>query len=126
MSAVAERKITDRKNRAKHIPPNGLVLRCIVFKNQSNAYTAECIDLDILGYGKNKHGALCSLREAIVSYLPGALSGDPSGLVPRMAPMSHRLRYHLYALRAALTAGTTRNFLLSDCSPGPTLCDNRL
>ena len=126
MSAVAERKISDRKNSAKHIPPNGLVLRSIVFKSQSNAYTAECIDLDILVYGKTQHEALHSLREAIFGYLQVAFSGDPSGLVPRRAPLSHRLRYHLFALRAALTAGATRSFLLSDCSPGPTLCDSRL
>lgn len=126
MSAVAERKTTEPKNIAKHIPPNGLVLRCIVFQNQANVYTAECIDLDILVYGKTQHDALHSLREAIMGYLQVAFNGDSSGLVPRMAPLSHRLRYHLYALRAALTAGAKRNFLLSDCSPGPTICDSRL
>lgn len=127
MSAVAaERKKPESKNSATHFLPEGLVLRCVVFQNATKAYTAECIDLDILVYGQTQHEALRSLREAIVGYLQVAFNGDPSGLVPRRAPLSHRVRYHLYALRAALTAGAQRNFLLSDCSPGPILCDGRL
>lgn len=126
MSAIAERKVPESKVSAKHLPPKGLVLRCIVFQNKTKAYTAECIDLDILVYGKTPHDALSTLRGAIASYLEVALTGDSSGLIPRMAPRSHRARYHLYALRAALSAGAKRNFLLSDWSPGPTLCDNHL
>ena len=125
MSPVAERKYSDVKHSAKQLPPNGLVLRCLVFKNRQNEYAAECIDLDLLVYGKTPHDALHSLRDAIRNYLEVALSGEISGLVPRPAPFSHRARYHFYALRAALSigvAGAGRNFLLSDWSPGPSSC----
>ena len=88
MSAIAERKVPESKVSAKHLPPKGLVLRCIVFQNKTKAYTAECIDLDILVYGKTPHYALSTLRGAIASYLEVALTGDSSGLIPRMAPSS--------------------------------------
>lgn len=126
MSAIAERKIPAANISANHLPPKGLVLRCIVFQNETKAYTAECIDLDLLVYGKTPHGALYSLQEAIVGYLNVASNGDCTGLVPRPSPLSHRARYHLYALRAALSAGAKRNFLLSDWSPGPTPCNHLL
>jgi hypothetical protein len=126
VSAIAERKIPREPNVSPRHPPKGLVLRGVVFPNDANAYTAECIDLDILVYGKTPHEALRSLQGAIVSYLEVAQRGDCTGLIPRMAPRSHRARYHLYAMRAALSAGARRNFLLSDWSPGQILCDNRL
>jgi hypothetical protein len=126
VSAIAERKTSEPNASAKHFPPKGLVLRCIVFQNDTKAYTAECIDLDLLVYGKTPHEALRSLREQIVSYLEVALTGDRSGLMPRLAPRSHRARYHLYALRAALSAGAKRNFMLSDWSPSSTLCNSHL
>ena len=126
MSAVAERPNPEAKNGAKHKLPKGLVLRCIVFPTETGEYTAECIDLDLLVCGKTPYDALHSLRDAIGGYLAVAFNGDVAGLVPRPAPISHRVRYHLYALRAALSAGATRNFLLSDWSPGPTFCNNHL
>jgi hypothetical protein len=125
VSPVAERKYSDVKHSAKHLPPNGLVLRCLVVKNQRNEYAAECIDLDLLVYGKTPHDALHSLRDAIRGYLMVAFDGETIGLVPRPAPLSHRARYHFYALRAALSigvAGAERTFLLSDWSPGPSFC----
>ena len=125
MSTVAERKDSDVKHSARQLPPNGLVLRCIVFKHKQNEYTAECIDLDLMVRGKNPHEALRSLRHAIVGYLNVALAGDTAGLVPRPSPFSHRARYHVFALRAALgirDAGAKRNFLLSDWSPGSLTC----
>jgi hypothetical protein len=125
VSSVAERKDSDLKSSAKQLPPSGLVLRCVVFQNDQNEYTAECIDLDLLVYGKNPSEALHSLRSAIVGYLDLAFAGDRAGLVPRPSSFSHRARYHSYALRAAFSigmAGTKRNFLLSDWSPGHSLC----
>ena len=125
MSPIAERQHSNVKRSAKHMIPNNLVLRCIVFKNNQNEFTAECIDLDLMVYGKNPHEAFDSLRDAMVGYLGLAFQGDHSGLVPRPSPLSHRARYHLFALRAALNirvVGAKRNFLLSDWSPGLSTC----
>lgn len=125
VSSIAERKDPGLKHGAKQLPPNGLVLRCIVFENKQNDYTAECIDLDLMVRGKNPHETLRSLRHAIVGYLNVALAGDPVGLVPRPSPFSRRARYHFFALRAALSirdAGAKRDFLLSDWSPGSLTC----
>ena len=122
---VVERKDLDVKHSVKQLPPNGLVLRCLVVKNRRNEYAAECIDLDLLVYGKTPHDALHSLRDAIRGYLTVVLDGEITGLVPRPAPFSHRARYHFYALRAALSigvAGAKRDFMLSDWSPGPSFC----
>jgi hypothetical protein len=91
----------------------------MVFKSDQE-YTAECIDLNLMVYGKTPYEALDSLRGAMGGYLAVAFSGDPAGLVPRPSPFIHRAKYHFYALLAAL--GTKRSFLLSDWSPGPSLC----
>jgi hypothetical protein len=117
VSLIAERKDSELKSSATQLIPNCLVLRCMVFKNDQNEYTAECVDLNLLVYGKTPHSALDSLRGAMVGYLAVAFAGDPTGLVPRPSPFSHRAKYHFYALRAALSAGAKRNFLVSDWSP---------
>lgn len=125
MSTVAERHDSDLKQSAKHLPLNGLVLRCVVFQNTQTEYTAECIDLDLMVRGKNPYEALRSLRHAIIGYLGVAFAGDPAGLVPRPSPFSHRARYHIFALRAALSiggVGAKRTFLLCDWAPGPLIC----
>ena len=122
MPAVAQRNSPTINRSAKSLPPKGLVLRCIIFQNGSKEYTAECVDLDILVYGKTPDGAWRSLKNAISGYLDVAFSGDPTGLVPRPSPLSHRARYHYYALKAGFTGGTGRNFLLNDWAIGSTLC----
>ena len=89
--------------------------------DDNGEFTAECIDLDLMVRAKNPHDAFQSLKEAIIGYLSVVLSGDPQGLIPRPSPLNHRVRYHLYALRAALNiraAFASRNFMVSDWSPG--------
>jgi hypothetical protein len=125
VSPTAERQHSNVKRSAKHLIPNNLVLRCVVFRNDQDEFTAECIDLDLIAYGKTQCDALHSLRDAMIGYLGLAFEGDHSGLVPRPSPLSHRARYHLFALRAALNirvAGAKRNFLLSDWSPSLSAC----
>ena len=57
-------------------------------------YIAECIDLDILSQGSTKEEAISRLQEAVAGYLEVAFEGNTSkGLVPRRAPLAHRLRY---------------------------------
>jgi len=51
------------------------------------------------------------MKSAITSYLKVAVSGDPAGLIPRPAPWSHRLRYHLFAALAAIISAR-RSFRL--------------
>lgn len=120
MSTVAERPTNPPDKRAKHMIPEDLVLRCVVFKSAPGEFTAECIDLDLMVHAKNPHDAFQSLKTAVVGYLKVVLEGDPKGLVPRPSPFGHRIRYHFFALRAALTitALATRTFLVSDWSPG--------
>ena len=126
MPAVAERPSRSVDRRAKHMLPKGLVLRCVIFPNNAKEYTAECIDLDILVYERNPYDAWRSLKSAIAGYLDVAFTGNTTGLVPRPAPFSHRVRYHYYALRAALTTGPSRSFLLNDWSVNSGLCKNSL
>lgn len=123
MSVIAERRDSEaKKERANRLMPKGLILRCIVFENKPGEYTAECIDLDLMARGRTPHDALRSLKEAVVGYLNVAFTGDPSGLVPRPSPLSHRLRYHWYALCAALSIGARGKFLLSDWTAGALFC----
>jgi hypothetical protein len=120
VSAVAEDKPTKSRKRRKPLGPEPLVVRCMVFQERPGEYTAECIDLDIMARGKNPGEAFDRLVEAVTGYLAVATKGDCDGLVPRPAPVSHRARYHLFALRAAFDFGLVsrkRNFLLSDWCP---------
>ena len=121
MSAVAEDKAARSNKQRKTSVPNPLVVRCMVLEDRKGEYTGECIDLDIMASGGSPHEALSSLIEAVDGYLKVALKGDTAGLVPRPSPLHHRIRYHLFALRAAFTFGlisSERKFLLSDWSPG--------
>lgn len=121
MSAVAEDKGIHPCKQRKLLSPEHLIVRCMVFESRNGEYTAECIDLDIMARGGSPHDALTSLIEAVSGYLTVAFKGDPTGLVPRPSPLSHRARYHLFALRAAFTfglIGARRKFLLTDWSPG--------
>lgn len=93
------------------------VLRCVVWRAPSGAYYAECIDLDIAVSAQTADAATRNLFEAMDGYLKVALDGGSvDGLAPRRSPLSHRLRYHWYCLKAALCAGR-RDFRLVDRSP---------
>ena len=125
MSAVAEDTKSQSSKHSSELPLkafSNLVLRCVVFQSKPGEYTAECIDLDMLTKAATPHDALRGLKQAMQGYLCVALNGDLHGLVPRPAPLGHRARYHLFALRAALGLTLKRNFLVSDWSPGPSPC----
>lgn len=116
MSALAGLKSAKQR---KTLPGEPLVVRCMVFQERSGEYTAECVDLDIMARGNTPHEAFESLIDAVSGYLSVAAKGDLTGLIPRPAPLSHRVRYRFYALRAALNrSGAKRNFLVIDWSPG--------
>jgi predicted RNase H-like HicB family nuclease len=65
-------------------------------------YIAECIDLDVAVSRQTPEEAQAELRDAMKGYLETVLAGDPAGLLPRKSPFSHRLRFRLMSLQAAL------------------------
>lgn len=116
MSAVAEQKQTPVKHPRNPVFSKPLIVRCMVYANKPNEYTAECIDLDIIVRAPTAQEALKSLKQALMGYLAVTAKGETTGLIPRPSPLSHRAKYHFFALRAALNifAGFDRDFLLSD------------
>ena len=90
-------------------------LRCVVYGVDGHTWRAECIDLDLMVEGPTSDETVASLRDAMAGYLTTAFEGDTSGLVPRPSPLGHRVRYHLFCLKAALTANR-RDFRIMDCS----------
>ena len=122
MSAVAEDQTIRAGKAHKPLKSKPLVFRCLVFQNRLGEYTAECIDLNLIARGETPRAAFESLQTAMVGYLTVAFQGNSDGLVPRPSPLDHRIRYHAYALAAAVLSGGHRSFLLSDWSPGPQFC----
>jgi predicted RNase H-like HicB family nuclease len=117
VSVVAEGQEVQPVKQRKTLPPKGLILRCVIYQNKSGEYTAECIDLDLMVRRESPQQAMVELKQAIRGYLAVSVKGDYRGLIPRPSPLKHRIRYHFYALRAAVTIGIRRNFLVSDLAP---------
>lgn len=70
-------------------------MRAYCYERAPGQFVAECIDLDLLSQGSTPEEAIGTLQEAMVDYLQAAFAGgDARGLVPRLSPRSHRLRYH--------------------------------
>lgn len=122
MSAVADEKEVRSVKQRKTQPHQSFVLRCMVYQSKSGEYTGECIDLDIMVRAGTPQKAFHELREAVKGYLVVVLGGDTEGLLPRPSPFWHHVRYHMLALRAALTVGIRRNFLVSDLAPDLCSC----
>ncbi len=121
MSATAEGKNISSKYSRKPLSHPNLVFRCMVYPRSlagAQDFVAECIDLDIIVIGSTQRAAQASLHEAVCGYLRVSAHGDTKGLIPRPSPWSHRLKYHLFALRAALS-NRTRTFLVSDFAADP-------
>lgn len=115
MSTVSEERPARSKKQRKSSPEKGLIVRCVVYPNKLTEYTAECIDLDLIVRGRTAPEALEELQHAIRGYLATASHGETEGLILRPSPISHRARYHMYALRAALSIfRPCRDFLVSD------------
>jgi predicted RNase H-like HicB family nuclease len=71
-------------------------LRAFCYKT-SRGYVAECVDLNLMSQGRTKDEAISSLQEAMFSYLDVVFDGGPTeGLILRLSPLSHRIRYHLH------------------------------
>lgn len=121
VSVVAEEKQKTAKP-CNPVAQKHIVLRCMVYASKPGEYTGECVDLNLMVRADDQGKALHSLHEAIIGYLEVAFKGDIEGLVPRPSPLSHRARYHMFALRAALSTGARRNFLVGDWIPSDSLC----
>jgi predicted RNase H-like HicB family nuclease len=70
-------------------------LRCFTYSPVRGKYIAECVDLDLLAQGNNREQAIGKLQEAMFSYLEVAFEEKSTrSLVPRLSPLSHRIRYY--------------------------------
>jgi len=70
-------------------------LRCFVYPQRNGLYVAECIDLDLIVKARKPKEAMKGLRDAMLGYVKVAVeSGQEGVLIPRPAPLTHRLRYH--------------------------------
>ncbi len=82
-----------------------LRLRCFSYRAGKDRYIAECIDLDILYEDATREAAIGGLQEALYGYLTAVLDGkSTAGLLPRRAPLSHRLRYRFEAIKDRITS----------------------
>src|SRR5712692_6739262 len=76
-------------------------------------YIAECIDLDLLSQGKTPEEAIKRLQEAMHGYLQVAFSGESTkGLVLRLSPLSHRIRYYAYRLFSRFSTKRHQHLML--------------
>ena len=99
-----------------------LVLRCFMWSSAPGVYYAECVDLNLAVRADTPERTMQSLHDAIVGYLQAALNGNPDGLIPRPSPLSHRLRYRLFCLLAAVSI-KRQTLRLFDCSTDcPSFC----
>jgi predicted RNase H-like HicB family nuclease len=99
-----------------------IVLRCFSWSSGDGNYYAECVDLDISVRAKTPEQAIRELHDAMIGYLHVVVDGSHEGLIPRPAPLSHRMRYRWYCLLAAVSIKrhTLRLFdVPSDC---PSFC----
>jgi hypothetical protein len=94
-----------------------ITLRCYAYRH-AGAWIAECVDLDLMVKSRTPEGAAEGLRDAMTGYLKTVVAGgNLDGLVPRPSPLSHRMRYHWFCLKAAGLPRGHRDFRLLDCSP---------
>ena len=77
-------------------------LRAFAYKQDTNLFVAECIDLNLMVKAKSMQQAVDSLYEAVTGYLTVACEGDTKGLIPRRSPVARRFLYHWLRLRIQL------------------------
>jgi len=96
-----------------------IMLRCFAYSPTQGRHIAECIDLDLLSQGSTREQAIGKLQEAMFSYLDVAFDGKSTkGLVLRLSPLSHRLRYHLQSMVCRLRYPLGRKHIIknnTDC-----------
>jgi hypothetical protein len=76
-------------------------IRCFTFKSGKHFY-AQCLDLNLLSRGDTEEEAIGRLQESMFAYVVSAFDGDPSGLIPRRAPLGSWVRYFFrHSIRTA-------------------------
>ena len=92
-------------------------VRCFVYHEKSTGlFVAECVDLDLMVKARKANKATRELRDAVFGYVRVAVeSGQDAALIPRPAPLTHRIHYHTVAIASRLSLlGGDRLF---DCTP---------
>ena len=110
------------KRAAPHATLPISTLRCYVCRINSNVWIAECVDLDLIVKNRTPELAISNLRDSIRGYLNTVVAGEGAitGLIPRPSPLSHRLRYRWFLLKAVLLR-SQRNFRSFECSAAESL-----
>jgi len=80
-------------------------VRCFAYHEKSTGlFVAECIDLDLMVKSRKANRAVRELRDAVLGYVRVAVeSGEDAVLIPRPAPLSHRIHYHAVAIASRLS-----------------------
>lgn len=94
-------------------------LRAFFYSPRAGVYLAECIDLDLISSGDSPEAAVAKLQEAMFSYLAAAFDGPTKGLVPRLSPFSHRLRYYWHCFTTRIQGLFLRRHNKHLMSSGP-------
>ncbi len=92
--------------------PADLKMRCYLEPQRDGLWFAVCIDLNLSAIGDSQDQAKHKLHDQIRDYIEEALTDDSaffSDLVPRPAPFSRRLKYHIIELLCRLRDNTPRN-----------------
>jgi hypothetical protein len=91
--------------------------RCFAYTDRSTGrFVAECIDLDLMVKARKANTATRELRDAVLGYVRVAVeSGQDAALIPRLAPLTHRIHYQAVAIASRMSLlGGDRLF---DCTP---------
>lgn len=86
-----------------------LILRCYVEKDSDGTWFAMCIDLNLYARADSDREAKKKLHGFIKDYINEALTTDSEyigSLIPRRAPVSFRLKYHLISLMCSFRNAT--------------------
>lgn len=70
-------------------------IRCFTFRSGSRFY-AQCLDLNLISRGNTEEEAIGRLQESMFGYVATTFDGDPTGLIPRRAPVGSWVRYFLH------------------------------
>lgn len=80
------------------LKPKNLTLRCYAEREGDGSWFAMCVDLNLYARGDSFEEAKSKLHVFIHEYVTEALTVDSDyvgDLLPRLAPLKFRLRYHV-------------------------------
>ena len=92
--------------------PEDLKLRGYVEPERDGSWFAICIDLNLAAHGESAEEAKNKLHNQIRDYIEEAFMDDSAyfnDLVPRVAPLSFRLKYRLIDIMCRVRDNAKRN-----------------